>query len=509
MQERRYHVSLRFLGILGLVGIVAGLMILPESLSFDAALAGQGILSQLSVTAPAALAVLLASAVNLAAGSVVSGALGTQRATGFAELLLGAFVGAILLDVALLYLLAGLGVFNRLLVVIVEALVLVIGWRMRLGVFQGFEIPRPRISPLSLLIAVGWSAPILLQLASPVVPWADVLANHVAPVEHVRAFATLDPLTTSPSPLYGPSRLFLGYLALQGVNAVVVDMPASLVVSAYISVEVGLVGVALYRLAVTTGGRRAGIWILVTFMLIHPFARLADDRARVLALPLAAWTLIVVTRSDGRDRSPGSQTEMRRAIQGAAALAATLLMHPVIGALTAGTVLIEAAICRRDDITRVLRVVVAGSIVALPQALVMTGYPMSSVAALGPLALGLGSLRWMPTGRRWLRPAIWIMIAAAVLVVGWRGTALIPAFGRWCLELVRLSPLVAGLTVVGLLIARSRVMHPLIVAGLLVSALAGTYARSIPEDATSLLLRSLQFELQKDIALSLLRRASI
>ena len=47
-------------------------------------------------------------------------------------------------------------------------------------------------------------------------PVQDVLPNHVAPVEHIRVFGSFSTLTTSPSPIYGPSRLMLGYVALLG-----------------------------------------------------------------------------------------------------------------------------------------------------------------------------------------------------------------------------------------------------------------------------------------------------
>ena len=61
-----------------------------------------------------------------------------------------------------------------------------------------------------LLVGVVWMAPVLLQLASPFAPFVDVLPNHVAPVEHLRTFGSWETLAVSPSPIYGPSRLFLG-----------------------------------------------------------------------------------------------------------------------------------------------------------------------------------------------------------------------------------------------------------------------------------------------------------
>ena len=501
----RFRQLSRLESAIGLGGIAIGLLVLPPSLAFDVTGAGLGILSQLSVTGPALLLVVLASVVNLGAGSVVIAVLGRRRPSGLADLILGAFAGAILMDVALLFLLGSVGLFERPWLIAVHALVLAAGWRPRLGVFAVKRPGRAAISPLLILVAVGWSAPVLLQLASPVVPWADVLANHVSPVEHARAFGTFDPLTTSPSPVYGPSRLFLGFIALQGTIAVLVDLPAALTVSAFIVVETLLVGLGMHRLAVAIGGRRAGMWALVTFMLTHPFARLADDRARVLVLALVAWTFIELIRPRTGRPSRGATRSDRSS--GGAALAAAILMHPLLGALTAATLVLTAAIGQHAQLRRVAAVISAAGIAALAQGVVMLGYPLPALAGLVPLTVGLALLHWLPPPDLSLDRInhappmdIRLLAVAAVLgmAVGW-GTGVLSAAGNWMVELVRFSPLLFGMALLGVVLARRRIAHPIIVAGLAVSAATGIFARSISRESGSLLLRALQFELQKDV----------
>lgn len=507
MSISRYRRLLPPLVVLGLGGILLGLLVLPASLAFDPRLAAEGILGQLGVTGPAALAIGVASLVNLAAGSVVIGALVRRPITALTDAILEAFVGAVILDVCLLYLLGGLGLFHRPAVVALELLVIGVGWRLRLGVFQGIRIERPRISPLVILIALGWSAPVLLQLASPVVPWPDVLPNHVAPVEHLRVFGIFDPLTTSPSPVYGPSRLFLGFVALQGVNAVVADVPAALAVSAFVAIECVLVAVGLYRLAIMTGGHRTGLWVLVTFMLTHPFARLADDRARMLAVPLAVWAIVETTRflmRAGRDPS-GNARGM--AVPGGMALAATILMHPLIGAFTAATLLVAAAVRWWSRLPALGALVAGVALGAIPQGLVMLGFPIPAVSGLVPIALAPVWLRFVPSAvprlpplRRVVPVPRWALLVVLVIAVAvaWR-TGLISAAGRWAVDLARFSPLVLGMAVGGVAFIGFRAFHPMIVGGLAVSAVAGILARAIPPDSNSLLLSSLAFELQKEV----------
>src|SRR5829696_4177751 len=91
----RYRRRVSGLVALALIGIVLGLLAVPASLAFDPGLAGRGILGQLAVTGPAALAVAIVSLVNLAAGSVVVGVIVRRPMGSIADGILAAFVGAV------------------------------------------------------------------------------------------------------------------------------------------------------------------------------------------------------------------------------------------------------------------------------------------------------------------------------------------------------------------------------------------------------------------------------
>ena len=133
------------------------------------------------------------------------------------EALLQGFVFAVVKDVLLLGVLGGAGLFLQPILAAVDAALILAGLFL-LRPFAAPAVLRLEIgwSPLGLLLLVAWAAPLLLQLASPVVPFLDVLPNHVAPAEHLRTFGTLSHLTDTQSPIYGPSRIFLGYTALLG-----------------------------------------------------------------------------------------------------------------------------------------------------------------------------------------------------------------------------------------------------------------------------------------------------
>ena len=74
----------------------------------------------------------------------------------------------------------------------------------------------------------------ILQLASPVVPFIDVLPNYVGPVEHLRTFGWFSPLDATQSPIIGPSRTVLGYDALLGSLATMTDLSGGLAIAGFI-----------------------------------------------------------------------------------------------------------------------------------------------------------------------------------------------------------------------------------------------------------------------------------
>lgn len=182
------------IGLLGLSGLAVGLGFVPGRLSFGLTGAATAIAGQLAITLPAAVATVLAGAVNIAAGAVVVRLVRRTPFASLTELVLAGFLGAVLLDVALVCMLANApALFARPVLVAIHALLMVIGWRVARPLAAPWRAIVGRPSLLWVLVGVAWSGPLLLQAASPVVPFFDVLPNHVAPVAHLATFGRFDP----------------------------------------------------------------------------------------------------------------------------------------------------------------------------------------------------------------------------------------------------------------------------------------------------------------------------
>jgi hypothetical protein len=109
----RDAVALDLIGVAGLTAFVLGLTLLRSSkqLGFDPGDALDGVLHQLSVTLPAALLVLGASALELAAGLVLARAARRTPFDSIAEAAIAAMVAAVLKNALLLGNLAAFGLF--------------------------------------------------------------------------------------------------------------------------------------------------------------------------------------------------------------------------------------------------------------------------------------------------------------------------------------------------------------------------------------------------------------
>ncbi|MDP9482528.1 MAG: hypothetical protein M3P84_04810, partial [Chloroflexota bacterium] len=303
-------IALDLLGVLGLVAVGIGLVLLASGpMGFDPERVVTGIASQLPTTLPAAILVLGASTLNLSAGAVLARLARGAPFPSLGEAILAGFVGAVLLDVVLLFGLGGVGWFSWPAVLGAHLVILAAGWRARplIAFRPGIRAGSPWLFWAFLVVA--WSGSVVLQLASPVVPFLDVLPNHVATVEHLRTFGSWTELTTTASPLYGPSRTFLGYTALLGTIATLSGVPAALAASAFILPGTLLVSVGIHRLATALGGPSTGAWALLAFTLTASFARLADDRATVLVVPLVAWALAALAdrlRGDAATNATGA-----------------------------------------------------------------------------------------------------------------------------------------------------------------------------------------------------------
>nr|MBA2489495.1 hypothetical protein [Chloroflexota bacterium] len=320
-------------------------------------------------------------ALEIICGAVLIRIIRRSAFSSLSEAALFGLVGAVAKATVLLLSLGAIGHFNGLSVALVDVGLLAS------AVFLRPFIQRPAIDPriadptspasrLGIawaLPVVIWAIPVTLQLASPVVPFLDVLPNHVAPVEHIGAYASWERLAISPSPIYGPSRLFLGYAALLGSLTALTGLPAVLAVAAFGLPLTILLALGGYHLCRVLGGPTAAFWSLLTVPLTFTFLRLPDARATVLAFPLAAICL-ALTLPDPRDDTRRTGLGGRaRPVLVAMAVGATVTVHPVIGAFTIATVAI-LALSRPAPLRKAILAGVAGcGVIALPQAAIMLG----------------------------------------------------------------------------------------------------------------------------------------
>jgi hypothetical protein len=491
VRERR----LEFVGAVAIVATLAGIRMLDGTAlasSWTGAVAG--VASQLPVTLPAAVLVLAATVVQLAAGAVAVRALRGEPYRSVGDALLGGLVGAVAIGLVALMALGSLGWFVPVALVVLNGVMIGLGWFVRPWVV---EAPRLRVgwpTVAGVFVALAWSGSVILQLASPVVPFVDVLPNHVAPAQHVATFGAFDMLTTAPSPIYGPSRMFLGYTGLLGTATVLSGQPAGLAVAAFILPATILVGVGMARLASGVAGVGTGIgmgwWMLITFTLTESFARLADARATVMVLAITAFCLVELL--DGGERP--------RPLVLALGLATAVFLHPLVGLLTAAVVAVMVAF-QPDRYARIgVPALVGGGILALPQALAMVGVDLPSATGLIaiPPALAVVWLfdRW-DAGRYWFALGLRAFgaVATALVIV-----AALPSAEQWVRTFVDffLEYPVLGLTVVLAGAVAGRRAFPLMpVAAVLIGLLAVLAAAVVPWSAVG--IEGVDFEVTKTL----------
>jgi hypothetical protein len=394
------QLSLVLLG--GFVLLFAGLEVVSVSpdwgFTYDGALSG--VLSQLAVTGPAAVLVAAATAANILAGAVVLRLTGAPVFRSLTDLVLAGFATAVVLDAATLFLLGSVGLFGWPELILLHAAVAV-AWfasgRSRPLLAGPVRVHLSRPAAWWLLVLAIWAGPLIVQLASPTVPFLDVLPNHVAPVEHVRIFGSFATLTTSPSPIYGPSRLMLGYVGLLSQLTTITNLDAVLAEAAFGLPLTVLMALAVRRLTARLFGESAGFWVLLTFPLSFMFMRIPDARDTVVVFPLAAWTLIRIAEELRRQPSGGAQSarppearsQLARLDLGLAfTIGSAFLLHPLIGlvAFTAAAgalVLYPARLARK-----LIPALGAGAVLAIPQALTVAG--IGAPAWVGLVCVGIG-----------------------------------------------------------------------------------------------------------------------
>ncbi len=413
--------------LLGVGLLIAGLEVVRVSPQWGFSYTGaiDGLLSQLSVTGPAAILVAIATTANVLAGAILLRLLGRPAFGSPSELVLAGFAAAVVLDALALFLLGSLGLFGWPELMAIHA-ALAAGYlavhrrESLLAAPLRFRVSRPAV--WWIVVVAVWAGPLIVQLASPAVPFQDVLPNHVAPVEHARVFGSFSTLTTSPSPIYGPSRLMLGYVALLGQLTTITNLDAILADAAFAFPLTILVALAIRRLAGELFGGSASFWVLLTFPLTFTFMRLPDSRGTVVVFPLAAWALCTIA-AELRERSgggagaaaahrAGSDAAPRVSDDGALrdvsssrlpdlgltfAIGGAFLVHPLVG-LVAATAAAGALILYPGRLARgLVPALGAGAVMAVPQILTMGAIDAPSwvgaVCLVGAVALAFGLAR--------------------------------------------------------------------------------------------------------------------
>jgi hypothetical protein len=525
----RDAIALDLVGVAGISAFLIGLIWLSssEKLGFDVGGAIDGVLSQLPVTLAAGLLVLAATAVELGAGLVLARAARRQPFDSVAEALIAAMVAAVLKDTLLLGLLGGFGLFQYQILLGVNLAV------MAVGVFvppvarhvRPFALlPRARDAFASIgsltvaaLVLIVWAGPVLLQLASPVVPFIDVLPNYVGPVEHLRTFGWFEPLTATQSPIIGPSRTVLGYDGLLGSLATMTGLSGALAIAGFILPQTVLVAAGAYRLAsaIRNGDPPVGAWALLAFALSQPFARLADARGTVVVVPLVCLGLAVAAEllRDGRDPDPWRIG--RGAVIGLA-LGSAILVHPVIGFFAVATVGIVALLRPRDAAPDAVVALLTAGLIALPQLATMLGLALPAIVlGIGlpvAIALGIAAGRIVAAGDRLRASLVRLAELLRIALAAGAIAGLILAFVASILDASKLpealayavdlildsSGLLLVVLVAGVALGSRGARSPLVWAGLAIGAVAALLTQVLPSDL-GFLGSALRFEVPKTV----------
>jgi hypothetical protein len=528
----REATGLDFVGIAGLAAFFLGLTWLQssEKLGFDPVAALNGVIGQLGVTLPAAVLVLAASALEIAAGLVLARAARRTPFDSVAEALIVAMVAAVLKDTLLLGTLAGFGLFRAPLLIGIDVVILAAAWlppltpRLRpLTSWAGWRgtMDSAGSRTLAALVAIVWLGPLILQLASPVVPFIDVLPNYVGPVEHLRTFGWFSPLTETQSPIIGPSRTVLGYDGLLGAIATMTGLSGGLAIAAFILPQTLLVAAGAYRLAsaIRNGDPPVGAWALLAFALSQSFARLTDARGTVVVAPLVCAGLAIAAELiQGGGATYSYREDGWRIGRGAAiglALGAATLVHPVIGFLAIVTIAVVALVRPSQAAPDVFVAALTAALVAAPQLATMVGASLPTLV-LGiwlPVAVALGIATGRLVGTETARRAVIRLTAfvrtlvpvavAALLALGFVAGTLdanrLPnALGEALAVTAESSGLILVVLVGGAWLGSRGARSPIVLAGIGIGFIAVAFVQTLPSDL-GFLGDALRFEVPKTV----------
>ena len=509
----RDDIARDLVGVAGLTALAIGLVILAptKALGFNADHALQGVLDALPVTLPAALLLIVVTAVDLGAGFAIARLVRHTPFVSVTDAALSAMVATVLKDLAFLAILGQIGLFRSPILWLVDAAILAAGLRLR-PLFARRDW-RPSLEhlgslPFAVLIGIVWAGPILLQLASPVVPFIDVLPNHVAPAEHLRTFGSFGPLTETQSPIYGPSRTLLGYIGLLGTLTTMSGLPATLALSAFILPSTILVGIGAYRLATAVAGSAAGPWSLLAFALTGTFARLSDDRATVIVLPLVAWGLALVAErlqaasTEALQPTPGARPWLSDGVLLGLGLAAAIFVHPIIGSLAVATVgVVAVAIPERAGRLGITAAVTA-AIAAIPQLTTMVGIALPTSFAIAgiPVAILAGQAIERATALHGpiLRLVRWTPVILIPIAV-YAATQVDFSFDKGPRPIIEGAALLLLAGGAGAIAGASGARSPVVLAGAAIGLVVAFGTQLVPVHGTGLLGQALRFELPKTL----------
>jgi hypothetical protein len=522
----RDAIAIDLVGVVGLTALLLGLTSLRASdkIGFDPLGALQGVISQLSVTVPAAVLVLGATALELGAGLVLARAARRGAFESYADAFLAAMVAAVLKDTLLLGSLAAVGLFLQPILLVIDVAIVALGlWLFGRGrstptlIDAGWRQAWGGISSLTIaaLVAIVWIGPVILQLASPVVPFIDVLPNYVGPVEHLRTFGWFSPLDATQSPIIGPSRTVLGYDGLLGTLATMTNLPGGLAIAGFILPQTLLVAAGARRLATAVAGGDAspGAWALLAFALTQPFARLADARGTVVVVPLVCIGLALAADAL---QDKDDQWRIGRGAAIGLAFGAAILVHPVIGFFAVATVAI-AGMARPEQLASTAFVAtLAAGLIALPQAATMAGVSLPTLA-LGvwlPVAVALGAATGVAVvrqpklragltqvasvARRAIVALVILGVVAAFAFDAFQADKLGSAWDQGWKLIVESSGLLLAVLVVGIALGSRGACSPLVLAGLLVGVAAVAVVSLLPGNL-GFLGDALRFEVPKTV----------
>lgn len=265
------------------------------------------------------------------------------------------------------------------------------------------------------LLAFALVAPslLLLQLASPVSPFMDVLP-YVASVQKVVTFRFYDAFANDAAGLWAPTRQVGGSDAFFSWVSLVGGVPASLGITSTMVALGGFQILAIYLLGRTVGGSLTGGFAALFLLQTFVWRRTADARGTALAFPLVAAGLALLLQGH-RERRPG------KAAVGGAGLGIAVTVNPLIGALgllVAGCAAVVEMIDRRHGFVLFTAVFAGAVALALPQVAIGLAYatPLWALAVIATVgAAVLAAVARRPIGDRpWPRASAWASLLAVV-----------------------------------------------------------------------------------------------